>query len=146
VPVLSLPSEDQDLILAFAGCSLDEKPGSNWVQGAGGLPDYICRIARAIKKTGKTTSEAISIAVDRVKVWASGKGVDKDTQAKAAAAVAEWEKLRAKSHAKTAAKKSEHALAASVVNDLTDRDIARIVAFTPRCQFHPVDQILALGD
>lgn len=75
------------------------------VQGAGGLPDYICRIAKAIKKTGKTTSQAISIAVSRVKVWASGKGVDKDTQTKAAAAVAEWEALRAKSHAKSAGKK-----------------------------------------
>lgn len=39
-------------------------------------------------------------------MWATGKGVDKDTQAKAAAAVAEWEKLRAKSHAKSAAKKT----------------------------------------
>jgi hypothetical protein len=96
--------DELDLIVEFAGCSLDESPGSNWVQRAGGLPDYICRIARAIKKTGKTTSQAISIAVSRVKVWAAGKGVDHDTQAKASAALAEWEKLRATSHAKTAAK------------------------------------------
>lgn len=32
--------DELDLIVEFAGCSLDEKPGSNWVQGAGGLPDY----------------------------------------------------------------------------------------------------------
>lgn len=32
--------DELDLIVAFAGCSLDEKPGSNWVQKAGGLPDY----------------------------------------------------------------------------------------------------------
>lgn len=83
------------------------------VQAAGGLPDYICRIAKAIKRTGKTTSQAIAIAVSRVKKWATGVGVDKDTQAKAAAAVAEWEKLRAKSHAKSAGKKSGHALAAT---------------------------------
>lgn len=95
---------DLDLIVAFAGCSLDEKPGSNWVEKAGSLPDYICRIARAIKKTGKTTSQAISIAVSRVKVWATGKGVDAKTQAKATAAVAQWEKLKAKNKAKTAAK------------------------------------------
>lgn len=74
------------------------------VQDNGGLPNYICTVAKAIRKTGKTTSQAIAIAVSRMKVWASGKGVDKDTQAKAAAALAEWEKLRAKSHAKTAAK------------------------------------------
>lgn len=73
----------------------------------------ICRIAKAIRKTGKSTSQAIAIAVSRVKMWATGKGVDKDTQAKAAAAVAEWEKLRAKSHAKSAGKKSAHDLAAS---------------------------------
>lgn len=96
--------DEIDLIVAFAGCSLDEKPGSNWVQDNGSLPDYVCRIAKAVKKTGKTTSQAIAIAVSRIKVWASGKGVDKDTQAKAAAALAEWEKLRAKAHAKSAAK------------------------------------------
>lgn len=26
-----LTDADYDLIVAFAGCSLDEKPGSNWV-------------------------------------------------------------------------------------------------------------------
>jgi hypothetical protein len=108
-----LTHDDRDLIVEFAGCSLDDSPGSNWVQDAGGLPDYICRIARAVKRSGKSTSQAISIAVSRVKVWAAGKGVDKGTQAKATAAVAEWEKLRAKSKAKKTAKKSSKALAAS---------------------------------
>jgi hypothetical protein len=75
------------------------------VQKAGGLPEYVCIVAKAIKKSGKTTSEAISIALSRIKVWASGVGVDAKTQAKAAAALAEWEKLRAKSHVKSAAKK-----------------------------------------
>lgn len=28
---LILTRSDLDLIVAFAGCSLDEKPGSNWV-------------------------------------------------------------------------------------------------------------------
>jgi hypothetical protein len=99
--------DDLTLIAAFAGCSLDEKPGSNWVQGAGGLPEYLCEVARAIKRSGKTTSQAIAIAVSRIKKWATGAGVDKDTQAKAAKALAEWEKLRAKSHAKSAAKKGK---------------------------------------
>lgn len=137
----TLTSEDYELIVAFASCSLDESPGSNWVQKAGRLPSFICQIARAIKRSGKTTSEAIAIAVSRVKVWASGKGVDKDTQAKAVAAVAEWEKLRAKSHAKSGAKKAEKDVKASVM--VNDADLLRIVAFTPRCQFHPIDQVLA---
>lgn len=107
------------------------------VQEAGGLPDYLCQVARGIKKSGKTTSEAIAIAVSRMKVWATGKGVDKDTQVKAAAALAEWEKLRAKSHADTAAKKT---VKATTLN-ISDADLLRIVAFTPRCEMHPVDQI-----
>lgn len=75
------------------------------VQGAGGLPSYICQIAKAIKRTGKTTSQAIAIAVSRVKKWAAGAdNVDAKTRAKAAKAVAEWEKLKAKSKAKDVVK------------------------------------------
>lgn len=140
---LALTSEDYELIVAFAGCSLDESPGSNWVQEAGGLPDFVCRIARAVKKSGHTTSEAIAIAVSRVKVWASGKGVDKDTQAKAAAALAEWEEKRAKSHAKSGAKKAGHALAATQSFDVSDIDLLRVVAFTPKCELTPLDELLA---
>jgi hypothetical protein len=113
------------------------------VQEAGGLPDYICRIARAVKKSGHTTSEAIAIAVSRVKVWASGKGVDKDTQAKAAKALAEWEEKRAKSHTKSGAKKADHALAASVSFDASDTDLLRAVAFTPKCEMSALDSVLA---
>jgi hypothetical protein len=98
--------DDLSLIAAFAGCSLDESPGSNWVQEAGGLPEYICQIARAIKRTGKTTSRAIAIAVSRVKKWATGVGVDADTQAKSVAALAEWEAKRAKTAAKQRVKAS----------------------------------------
>jgi hypothetical protein len=134
-----LTGEDNELIVAFAGCSLDDSPGSNWVEGVGGLPTYICEIARAIKRTGKTTSEAISIAVSRVKVWASGKGVDKDTQAKAAKAVAEWEAKKAKSHAKSAGKK---VAASAVTSDLTDAELLRLAAREPQCEFTAVQKIL----
>lgn len=103
-PVVIFSRDEIDLIAAFAGCSLDEKPGSNWVQESGGLPEYICQIARAIKRTGKTTSQAIAIAVSRIKKWATGAGVDKDTQAKAVKALAQWEAKRVKSKAKTAGK------------------------------------------
>lgn len=139
-----LTSEDHELIVAFAGCSLDEKPGKNWVEGVGGLPTFVCEIARAIKRTGKTTQAAIKIAISRVKVWATGKGVDKDTQAKAAKAVAEWEAKKSKSKAKTN-KKSGHALAASnIVDDIPDADLLRMVAFEPKCEFSAVDQILMM--
>lgn len=103
---ITFSRDEVNLIVELAGCSLDEKPGSNWVQGAGGLPQYICEIARAIHRGGKTVSQAIAIAVSRVKKWATGVGVDTDTQTKAAKAVAEWEALKAKSKAKTGAKKA----------------------------------------
>jgi hypothetical protein len=136
---VELSRDDQDLIVAFAGCSLDESPGSNWVQGAGGLPSYLCRIAKAIKKTGKSTSQAISIAVSRIKVWAAGKGVDKDTQAKAAAALAEWEKLKAKSHAKSAAKDVKASVAELGFDDAV---LLSLVAVTPACHMTPLDKVL----
>ena len=79
---------------------LDRSPKKNWVERAGQLPGYIREIARSIEKTGKTLSQAIAIAISRCKVWATGKGVSKDTQAKASAAIAEWEKLKAKSASK----------------------------------------------
>lgn len=98
------------LLAAGGGCSLDSSPKKNWVENGGGLPNYICKIARAVMKSGKTKSSAIAIAVSRVKKWAAGAdGVDKDTQAKAAKAVAEWEALKAKHKAKKIVKASrEH--------------------------------------
>lgn len=95
-----LDKEDLPLIIELA-CSLDTHPQSkNWVENNGGLPDFICRIAKAIVKGGKDISSAIAIAVSRVKLWATGKGVSSAVQAKAAAAVAQWEKLRAKADSK----------------------------------------------
>lgn len=96
---LALDPED---IVALAGCSLAKTPGKdNWVDKAGGLPEYICEIARGIMRSGKSTSNAIQIAVGQVKNWASGQGdVDADTRAKAAKAVAQWTAMKAKSKAK----------------------------------------------
>lgn len=96
-------SDDIQMILWLSGagsCSLDSSPKKNWVENAGGLPNYICKIAKAVMKSGKSKSSAIAIAVSRVKKWAAGgSDVDADTRAKAAAAVAEWEKLKGKSKA-----------------------------------------------
>lgn len=94
-------TEDYEMFLLLSGgCSLDSSPKSNWVEENGGLPQYICRIAKAIMRSGKSKSQAIAIAVSRVKKWAAGgDDVDADTRAKAAAAVAQWTKLKAKNKA-----------------------------------------------
>lgn len=101
-----LSRADTDLVIALA-CSLNEKPGSNWVQKAGSLPNYVCEVAKAIRKTGKNTSTAIAMAISRIKRWAAtGEG---DTKVKAVKAIAEWEALKAKSHAKSSKKvKASH--------------------------------------
>lgn len=96
--------DDNDLIVFLAGgmgaCSLNTSPGKNWVEKSGGLPNYICHIARAVMKSGKSRSSAIAIAVSRTKKWAAGGDkVNADTRAKAAKALAEWNALKAKSHA-----------------------------------------------
>lgn len=95
-------NDDYETILLLAGgCSLDSSPKKNWVENSGGLPNYICRIARAIMRGGKTKSQAIAIAVSRAKKWAAGgDDVDADTRAKAAKAVAQWEALKAKNKSK----------------------------------------------
>ncbi len=128
---IEIAADDQALIVAFAGCSLDESPGKNWVEKQGGLPEYICQVARAIKRSGKSTSQAIAIAVSRIKKWASGVGVDADTQAKAAKALAEWEKKKA------GAKKDD--VKATVVDDLavSDKDLLFAVSWTNPCIVEP---------
>lgn len=99
VVVTTLDSTDFDMIVELARCSLAKKAGrNNWVEekGVDGLPEYICRLARGVLRGGShTTSQAIAIAVSRAKAWASGGGdVNSDTRAKAAKAVAEWEKKK----------------------------------------------------
>jgi len=105
----------------MAGCSLDRSSRHNWVEDAGGLPEYICEVARAIERQGgHDLDSAIPIAVSRIKVWATGKGVNAKTQAKAAAALAEWEKKKASAHAKSAGKSaSKIAASEAVVHDLS---------------------------
>lgn len=100
-----LDQDDNNLVVFLAsggaGCSLDSSPKKNWVERGGGLPNYICKIAKAVMKSGKSKSSAIAIAVSRVKKWAAGgDDVDADTRAKAAKAVAQWEALKAKSKSK----------------------------------------------
>lgn len=89
-------TDDEALVLYLARCTLARKPGKqNWLEekAVDGLPEYICRIARAIHRDGShSISESIAIAVSRAKAWAAGGGnVTAATSAKAAKAVAEWE-------------------------------------------------------
>lgn len=109
---------DTDLILYMAGCTLAKVPGNNnWLEekAVGGLPEYICRIARAIHKSdaSKSISQVIAIAVSRAKAWAAGGGgVTAKTRAKAAKAVAEWE-------SKKKAAKLDNKVKASYEGDIT---------------------------
>ncbi len=85
----------QDEAIILAGCSLNVSPKKNWVEKKGGLPPYVCRVARGIMRSGRPRSVAVPMAIGRMKVWAAGGGnVKADTRAKAAAAVAEWEKMK----------------------------------------------------
>lgn len=96
--------DDADLIVALG--RLDWSSKKNWVENEGGLPKFIEDIALAlIRDHGYTRERAIATAISRVKRWAAGGGdVKADTQAKAAAALAQWEKLKASAAAKRAAK------------------------------------------
>lgn len=99
---LRLARIDPNLI-SLAGCSLGTKPGvNNWVEQEGGLPEYICEIARSIhREKGMPVGRAISIAVGRVKGWCRGEGkTNADTKAKACAAAASWEKKKASARAR----------------------------------------------
>jgi hypothetical protein len=74
---------------------LNRSPKENWVEKAGGLPNYIRRIAKHIHSdSGLSISHAIAAAVNRVKVLCA-KG-----NAEACAAVAQWEKKKASTRIK----------------------------------------------
>lgn len=94
--------DDYELIIALASsASLDRSPNKNWVENAGELPKYVRELARGIERSGKTLSQAIAIAISRIKKWAAGgDNVNPDTRAKAIKALAEWEALKAKNKAK----------------------------------------------
>lgn len=74
-----------------------------WGDKLAQLPAYIQNIAHAMIRDGHDESEAIQLAIGAVKRWAEGGGkVTPEVRAAAAAAVAEWEKLKAE-HNKTKA-------------------------------------------
>lgn len=100
---LSMLEEDlQDIELG----RLNWSPKVNWVEANGDLPKFITDVAIGIMKgTGYPRERAIPIAISRIKVWArGGGGVNADTVAKAAAALAAWEALKAKAAVRRARK------------------------------------------
>ena len=100
---LSMLEEDlQDIELG----RLNWSPKVNWVEANGDLPKFITDVAIGIMRgTGYPRERAIPIAISRIKVWArGGGGVNADTVAKAAAALAAWEALKAKAAARRARK------------------------------------------
>lgn len=75
----------------------------NWVDEAGGLPDYHREVAHALERDGHSETAAIRIAAGRINRWADGlDGASAETQAKAAAAKAQWDAKRVSSHSKHA--------------------------------------------
>lgn len=81
-------------------CSLAKSPGDhdNWVEEAGGLPNYICNVAKHMP--GATTSAKIAQAISTIKRWIVDPETSAETKAKATKAIAEWEKMKASAKAK----------------------------------------------
>ena len=101
---LSMLEEDLDDIELGR---LNWSPRKNWIEIVNGdLPKFITDVAIGIMKgTGYPRERAIPIAISRIKVWArGGGGVNADTVAKAAAALAAWEALKAKAAVRRARK------------------------------------------
>lgn len=98
IPAVTASADE--FVAAPGPCSLDRSAKHNWVEDVGGLPNYICQIARAVARGGKTLDSAIPIAVSTVKKWAAGAGnVSAAVRARAAAAVLEWEAKKARARA-----------------------------------------------
>lgn len=89
------------LLVKLAKGKLDWSPKKNWVENEGGLPKFIEDMAiHMMQNSGLTREHAIPASVERTKVLAA-KG-----NARAKAALAQWEKMKGSSKAKTAAKKA----------------------------------------
>lgn len=94
------------------------------------LPALIQHVANDLKESGHDESRAIQLAVGIVKNWAAGhdgKGnkVSAETQAKAAAAIAEWEALKAKSGAGKERRRADTPMPYTRSFPLEDISIAR---------------------
>lgn len=103
-------AEDVELLALAAKtpgpCSLDRNPGkSNWVEKNGGLPNYVCQIAKAVHRQGHSISQSIAIAIGTIKRWSVDPKKSASVRARAKAALAEWEAMKARAKAKRATSK-----------------------------------------
>ena len=90
---------DAEMVLALGRGKLDWSSKKNWVENEGGLPKFIEDMAvHMMENSGLTREHAIAASVQRTKVLAA-KG-----NARATAALAQWEKMKASAAAKRAAK------------------------------------------
>lgn len=87
--------------------------GDNWVTKAGGLPAFVRAVAHALVRAGRDETDAIKLAIGVMYDWAAGRGngfmkgkVTPKTQAKAAAAVAQWEAMKASAHSHSGSKRA----------------------------------------
>jgi hypothetical protein len=85
---------------------------------------------------------AIPIAISRCRVWATGKGVNAKTQAKAAAAIAQWDAKKARANAKGA----KVAASEAIDSDLTvgADALLRLTVFSASTYDDVVDKFLRL--
>lgn len=103
-------SDKKDMVEGFlelaSARSLDRSPRKNWVENEGGLPRYVREVANAILRENPqySISRAISIALGRMKRWVASPNTTAKTKARAAAALAQWAKMRGSAAAKRAAK------------------------------------------
>ncbi len=64
------------------------------------LPNYVEAISKGLERAGHSESESVQIAIGVIKHWASGGGkVSPEVRQAAAAALGEWEKLKAQAAA-----------------------------------------------
>lgn len=98
-----------------------------WHQKGMQLPAFIQHIANdLIKERGMPESQAIATAISQCKKWAAGgRDVKPETRAKAAAAIAEWEALKAKAKGKKAAASADTAPEFLAASTLAGVELAR---------------------
>lgn len=102
ITLSTIPEDDREMVLELAG-RLDWSPKKNWVENEGGLPKYIEDVALALIRGGMTRERAIATAISQIKRWIADPDTKPDTKAKAIAAIAQWEKMKASARAKKAA-------------------------------------------
>lgn len=142
--------DDPQLLAFAAGCSLAKDPahpGKNWVTKTGGLPRFVCEVARAIHRRGVPVGHAIAIAVSRMKPssrksWMKAKHPKPTTRPKSSAAIASWEAKKARAHAMKAT--ADPIPGGAVVDTALDKVVA-LSREDPDEDFSPLDRVLVLA-